>query len=668
MKKALIILITLAAIAMQTTAAIGDWKIYMSYNEPQEIEAAGNYLFVRASNSLYLYNKNDQSIQTFDKTTGLSDVVINKISWNQHTKRLVIVYDNSNIDLMDINGNVMNIPDLYNKSMTGDKTVNSITNYGKYAYLATNFGGIKINVEKAEIAESYILDFGSRIIQEGNTDIFIRAIDWKVYKCPKTSNTQDKANWQQTTSWDVSLVIDNTAWDENIELVKTLQPGGPKYNQFEYMIYNGDILYSTNGTFSRAETAFVQMLKDGEWSEFENDDISKKTGVKYENLLCLDIDPNDSKHVIAGGRNGLYEYYDGVFQTYWNNANSPIEPFNGTSKEYQLIKGVKFDNNSNIYAFNCEAPNKSMLKLTKSKTWEDLDNNILKGSDGKSLVALTNPMIDSRGLMWFVNNDWRKPMVFCYDMENQKYIYAISSFINQDGKQINVTGGIHKVEEDLEHNIWIISNIGCFVIYENEIGKDNPTMTQIKIPRNDGTNLADYLLDGSDISDIIIDGGNRKWFAVSGNGIIVMSADNIVQEMHLTKDNSPLLSNNVINLCINKANGEIFINTDKGLCSFISDATQAADDIVSDNIYAYPNPVLPDYKGLITIVGLTNSSDIKIVSSNGSIIYEGKSIGGTFTWNGKDKKGNNVASGVYIAYIASSDGSKGGVCKITVLK
>ena len=69
MKKALIILITLAAIAMQTTAAIGDWKIYMSYNEPQEIEAAGNYLFVRASNSLYLYNKNDQSIQTFDKTT-----------------------------------------------------------------------------------------------------------------------------------------------------------------------------------------------------------------------------------------------------------------------------------------------------------------------------------------------------------------------------------------------------------------------------------------------------------------------------------------------------------------------------------------------------------------------------------------------------------------------
>ena len=305
MKKALIILITLAAIAMQTIAAIGDWKIYMSYNEPQEIEAAGNYLFVRASNSLYLYNKNDQSIQTFDKTTGLSDVVINKISWNQHTKRLVIVYDNSNIDLMDINGNVVNIPDLYNKSMTGDKTVNSITNYGKYAYLATNFGGIKINVEKAEIAESYILDFGSRIIQEGNTDIFIRSIDWKVYKCPKTSNTQDKANWQQTTSWDVSLVIDNTAWDENIELVKTLQPGGPKYNYFGYIKIIDNTLYSCSGGYSPFGVfkypGTIQTFSGGEWGNYQ-ENIKDYTQMDFDWIVCLDY---KNGHLFYGGMNGL---------------------------------------------------------------------------------------------------------------------------------------------------------------------------------------------------------------------------------------------------------------------------------------------------------------------------------------------------------------------------
>ena len=146
MKKFFITLITLVSISLNITAAIGDWKIYMSYSEPQQIQETGNYLFVQASNSLYLYNKNDQSIQTFDKTTGMSDVVVTNISWNQKAKRLVVVYDNSNIDLIDLQGNVTNVPDLYNKSMTEDKTVNSIINNDKYAYIATNFGGIKLNV------------------------------------------------------------------------------------------------------------------------------------------------------------------------------------------------------------------------------------------------------------------------------------------------------------------------------------------------------------------------------------------------------------------------------------------------------------------------------------------------------------------------------------------
>ena len=179
MKKFFITLITLVSISLNITAAVGDWKIYMSYSEPQQIQETDNYLFVQASNSLYLYNKNDQSIQTFDKTTGMSDVVVTNISWNQQTKRLIIIYDNANIDLMDLNGNVVNIPDIYNKTMTGYKTVNSVTHSGKYAYIATNFGGVKIDMAKAEITESYFLDFGSRIFREGETDLYLRSLDWK---------------------------------------------------------------------------------------------------------------------------------------------------------------------------------------------------------------------------------------------------------------------------------------------------------------------------------------------------------------------------------------------------------------------------------------------------------------------------------------------------------
>ena len=86
-----------------------------------------------------------------------------------------------------------------------------------------------------------------------------------------------------------------------------------------------------------------------------------------------------------------------------------------------------------------------------------------------------------------------------------------------------------------------------------------------------------------------------------------------------------------------------------------------------DNVWAYPNPVTPEYSGLITVTGLTYDADVKITSSNGALIAEGRSNGGMFTWDGCDKKGRRVASGIYMVVTATSDGKKGTVCKIAVI-
>ena len=126
-------------------------------------------------------------------------------------------------------------------------------------------------------------------------------------------------------------------------------------------------------------------------------------------------------------------------------------------------------------------------------------------------------------------------------------------------------------------------------------------------------------------------------------------------------------SNNIHALAINNHNGEVFIGTEYGLCSYISDATAPTAEMTKDNVWAYPNPVQPNYTGLITIVGLTFNADVKILSSNGAVVAEGRSNGGTFTWNGCDKNGNRVASGVYMVATATKDGNKGTVCKIAII-
>ena len=259
MKKDIITIITLASITLNATAAIGDWKIYMSYSDPQQIQETGNYLFVQASNSLYLYNKNDQSIQTFDKATGMSDVVINHISWNQKAKRLVVVYDTSTLDLIDLQGNVTNVPDLYNKSMTEDKTVNSIVNNDKYAYIATNFGGIKLNVSAAEISESYMLGQSIKRFAVSGSTIYAQTTQNKAISAPMSVNLQDKANWTSAPTYPAGIFDeDKSAYNNNIELVKTLNPGGPKYNYFAYMKYKNNRLYTTNGLVSTTQNAMCQ--------------------------------------------------------------------------------------------------------------------------------------------------------------------------------------------------------------------------------------------------------------------------------------------------------------------------------------------------------------------------------------------------------------------------
>lgn len=100
-KKISVIIIALLLQVVQLQAAIGDWKAYMAYHDVQEIEQAGNLVFVQASNNLYVYNQNDQSIQTFSKIDYLSDCDIEHIAYCQAAHRLLILYSNSNIDLMN---------------------------------------------------------------------------------------------------------------------------------------------------------------------------------------------------------------------------------------------------------------------------------------------------------------------------------------------------------------------------------------------------------------------------------------------------------------------------------------------------------------------------------------------------------------------------------------
>lgn len=674
-KKISVIIIALLLQVVQLQAAIGDWKAYMAYHDVQEIEQAGNLVFVQASNNLYVYNQNDQSIQTFSKIDYLSDCDIEHIAYCQAAHRLLILYSNSNIDLMNTsNYEVTNLADYYNASTTGDKTIYDIYVNGKYAYMSNGFGIVKVNVADGEISDTYNLGFKVNWCEIKDNYIYAYSQTDGQYRAPLSVNLLDKNNWSKVGGYAAKQQADKS---ELKQMVSTLNPGGPKYNYFGFMKFANNQLYTCGGGFavSISRKGCIQILKNEEWNIYPDENITSKTNVTYENLECLDYDPTDTSHIFVGGRNGLYEYKNGNFENYYNYENSPIERYNNRSKEYELITGVKFDKEGNLWMLNSQAPTQSLIEFTKDKQWishqlPDLMKLDDAGFTNKSLGLLGNMLIDSRGLLWFVNNHWIVPSLYCYQFSednSEERLNAFTSFVNEDGTEVSV-GAVRCAAEDKDGNIWIGTSAGPLLLDPNQITASAPTFTQVKVPRNDGTNYADYLLSGIDVSCIAVDGANRKWFGTKKNGIYLISEDNLSEIHHFTTLNSPLLSNGIESIAINEKTGEVFIGTDKGLSSYMSDSSTPNESMTSDNVWAYPNPVKPDYTGLITIVGLSQNADVKILTSNGRIVNEGKSNGGTYTWNGCDANGKKVASGIYMVATATNDVEKGTVCKIAIIK
>ena len=667
-------LLLLACLPLQ--AQVGTWRAYMSYYEPQQIVKAGNSLFVRASNDLYQYNLNDQSITTYDKVNALSDTYITHIAWSQEAKRLIAVYDNANIDLLTTDGNVTNISSLYTKSMTQDKTVNSILINGIYAYLCTGFGVVKVNLQRAEISESYILEHN--ITAAGiNGDNFY--VTYNNYGTPVVmvgnlkANLIDPHNWSVTTSYPSNIfTTDNSDWNEYQQLVSTLKPDGPKYNYFGYMKYMNNKLYVAGGGWrdgGQSRRPFFAQIRDnnGDWTIL--DEVTPYNSTWVTDATAIAFDPKDENHVfISSCGSGLFELKDGKFVKNYTDENSPLQSAIAGNHNYVRVDGLIFDHNGQLWmTCSAEATNiNSIVRLNpETGEWKTYNNDELKYF-GSVFKILKHSMTDHQGNIWIANEHHEHPCLIKINPDDETF-KRFDNFTNQDNTSY-ILNYVRTAAQDLEGNLWIGTDKGLFMYDEQQMNDPSLGFTQIKVPRNDGTNYADYLMNETDISVIAIDGTNRKWIGTDGSGVYLISADNMQQLQHFTTENSSLISNNIESIAINNETGEVFFGTNRGLCSYMADATTASIDMDDDDkVYAYPNPVVSGYSGLITVVGLSMNADVKILSTSGQLVAEGRSNGGTFTWDGCDRSGKRVATGVYMVATATSDGQKGTVCKIAVI-
>jgi len=451
------------------------------------------------------------------------------------------------------------------------------------------------------------------------------------------------------------------------------KPDGPAVNVPYNLVFSNKKLFVVTGRPKSGEwlEGKVMMYKDEKWTNiYGQSEIGSIINNPVNNFMRTAVDPTDENHFfVTSFGNGLFEFKDNKFFKWHNVTNSTLQvdiyaPNNPWS--YTRLDGAVFDDKGNLFISNSTVGNKIQVLLNNG-TWVGLNYPQLNNFDlGQILIDKLNPnhkwiytagygtlnVIDDKGTIEDSSDD---------------NFHAFESFPDPDNVGSSIT---HRKEycivQDKNGVIWLGTDNGPLLF--NNTGKvfdDGYTCSRVKIPRNDSTNLADYLLINEKIKSMAIDGANRKWIGTESSGAYLMSEDGRQTIQHFTASNSPLLSNDILSIAINPLTGEVFFGTGNGIVSYQSDASVAGDTF--GDVYAYPNPVRNGFVGVITITGLVDNTQVKITDINGNLVCQTVSNGSIATWDGKDVHGRKVSTGIYLAMCVNTDGSQSAITKIMVI-
>ena len=242
--------------------------------------------------------------------------------------------------------------------------------------------------------------------------------------------------------------------------------------------------------------------------------------------------------------------------------------------------------------------------------------------------------------------------LFCWDNGNvdptvDNYRLAvIDHFIDQNNRHVSWTYMYH-MEEDLNGLIWVGTSSGLFVFDPETVFDETPKAISPYVTKFDEGN--GYLCEGLIVYDIGVDSKNNKWIATL-NGLYFVSPDGTEVYNHFTTDNSDIPSNTVYSVECDTKNNRVYIFTDNGFAEYVADGAAAA--LNFDNVYAFPNPMEPDYTGLIKIANLMENTYVTITNRAGQVVKQFGPVMGCAYWDGSGANGERVATGTYKIYAA----------------
>lgn len=457
------------------------------------------------------------------------------------------------------------------------------------------------------------------------------------------------------------------------ESTNSFKPDGPYFN-FAYKISlsgENQLLVSSGGRANRFNTFLPNSKNPGfyyfngvQWI-YPSYFTGNTTRFNILDVVSDPVSPNDiffANYSDASGR-GIYKmkYNDNskdfTFSKYYNLGT--------TDSNTRRPVGFAFDESNNMFlSMSFSGVGTAQGGFTAIGAYDRGTDDFLVRNTASNFGAAQKPVY-YEGLLWiptprlkgFLVYDAKKTINTSDDVD-----YLLT---DANGFPSNSNGSV-SVALDKSGDAWIGSDTGLRIL-SNAVSEiktpPNVTVEPIVIEQN---GLGEELFRDSQILQIEVDAGDHKWVSVDGGGVYYLSADGQQTIKHFTKENSPLPTNSITDIKVDRKTGKVYFVSYNGIVTYQGDVA----DVTSEfgNVLVYPNPVVAsNFKGKVTIKGLAEVTNIRIADTAGNVVHSAVARGGYYEWDLNNQRGKRVASGIYFVLMTNEDGSDKATAKIAVV-
>ncbi len=693
---------------------VGSWRAHFS-NESIRQVIKGDQLYLTAKNQIIQIDAKSQ-ISYLNTTNGLHHIGIAKIAWHPAEKQLIIAYNNSQLDIVQ-GDQVTLIDDIGNTNLFVDKAINAITILNNNAYLSCNFGIVVIDLIKKEIKETLFPGNNRQAIKVIQTLAFQNKLFALTDHGIWSRSIAQNGLWVKENSSNIEGIKNMFLWNDQLYLntQKSIYPY--QSNIASYQINDGTIQEITID----GDKIFATITYQNKGAVLQLNSNRINTVLIDSTILAAPVDL-----LVEGNNTWVADLEKGLYlknaQPNWVSLGGPLTNKNGAVAVGQNQVIIGYGDLKNGFSSYTEKgwTNYSKIKdlsLTPIQAvsidpidqswWLGMDNQLVhfdptsnqletfipslstgsiksiqKDTDGRIAILKDGiGLLIKEGTQW---NTYPIPTNFSASKLDRLYYRSdgLSWITSASGqgillfqkknnqaswRQLNTSKGagnlpsmqITSITEDKEKTIWIGTNNGIALFQCNTI--EESCDAYLPIVESNGFN--GYLFQKETINSISVDGANRKWIGTN-NGAWLISNDGMKVIQHFTTDNSPLPSNKVLAIGIEPNGGDVFFFTDNEIISYAGNATEG--ELNQQKIKIFPNPVDPNYNGLIIIRKLVENALVKITGLNGQLVYQTRALGGQASWNGRDQNQRKVASGIYLVFVRDTEGAEKAVGKIMI--